>query len=163
MDKKDLNFLMIPGELSDPRVRKGLEGHNREREREIYEKAMSCESPLISTSTQNKTGGSLTAASDTPAATPPQKQDYRQAYRDKQDKLMQETQERNSKAAAFEKKQTEERRETDIRNRARDLSEQITYWKSDNAKISHDEQTISGQVNALQNELNTIDSKYWAR
>ncbi|MDD3182397.1 MAG: hypothetical protein PHD48_06310 [Alphaproteobacteria bacterium] len=155
MDKHDLNFLLIPGELADPKMRAGIDHQDAGREQAMYDRSFSCVMPT------DKTAAPLaktrTAA---PSSAAPSK-DYLKTYREKQ-RAGEEAARKNVEATQKIADDKEQRvKDTELRVRAKALGDQIRYWNGEHAKSNHDAQTIQGNISALQRDLSAIDGRYW--
>lgn len=166
MDKHDLNHMMIPGELADPRLRTGIGYRDEGREKAMYDRCLSCDVPATTTSTPTPArSGVASTAKDAASPSKEPTKNYMQAYREKQRQTEEDNRKRTESSTALQAKLTQERvqkeQDTQMRTRARSLTDQINYWKGEHAKSTHDEQTIAGNVSSLERELNCIDAKYW--
>lgn len=59
------------------------------------------------------------------------------------------------------KKANNEQQAADMRFRARELQNQIFWWKSQQGQGQYDDTTITTTIDALQNELNGIPPSFW--
>ena len=185
MSNDDMNFSLIPGELSAPNKRRGLGHRARENESAGYHKdafdVVDCgpsgaaphepgtksakpSSGAVSTtvgasaslpgkaptSSLGKTGGAAKVSGD----------NYRAEYMRKQ---------RENESVATGKSLTKEQamsrtdqqnREVAERSRARDLSDQLQYWKNQQFSNEHDQGAVTGNIAQIEQQLNSIDQKF---
>ncbi|MGE4351358.1 MAG: hypothetical protein AB7E52_04125 [Bdellovibrionales bacterium] len=176
MDAHQFNILMIPHDIADPKLRHGVGYDDKGREKAVYKAAFACDVVIApkpkTTLAQATHPSSSTAMSPTSGNQPSQaqtagaplaKQDYQEEYMQKKAQKEQEEKKRQAAEKKEEEKRQKEIAENNTRQRARYLQEQLDFWKSAAAKASHDEQTIMANIDALERELNSIDSKFWVR
>ena len=175
MDKENINSMLIPGELSAPNKRRGLGEFNRKKEAALYDS--DCAYDLLGgvEQTPGKTipqqsgteqttaphsaivaGSSESAAKNTPK--PAQGDDYTKTYQ----RRMTEQQRMSQSSAGATEARAQTQKETGLRNEARDLQDQLRYWKAQEGQGSHDSATVSGNISSIENRLHGIDGKYWS-
>jgi len=175
MDAHQLNVVMIPHDIADPKIRHRIGYDDKGYEKSVYnaafKDAFSCEMPpqkkatLADATHQQKSNTGQNAQQNVTSniAEKNSKEDYTEIFRQQQAAK----QEASQKKIDLEKKEEEKRqaeiKENNTRQRARYLQDQLDYWKSAAAKETHDEQTIMANIDTLERELNTIDSRFWVR
>jgi hypothetical protein len=177
MDKENLNGTLIPGELSAPNKRRGLGHYSRVKEASLYDsdcvydlKSGEEHAPASPSSTSSEedqaapqasfvvAGSSQSAAKGIGGAS--LKEDYTKSYQRRVLEQQKVAQSSAPEAAPTAKEQSN--REAVLRNEARDLGDQIRYWKNQEGSGNYDSTTISGNISSLESRLNGIDGKYWS-
>lgn len=170
IDKESMNSMMIPGELTDPKKRKGLGFRSSTKENAAFDKGLSVlvakdendieEQQSLTVKRPEPAMANSGSAESEDEASGSTKQDYRQAYLDKKRLLESEQLGKSSAAKLKQQKDVQEKQEIMQRSRARDLTGQISHWRRQEGLGEYDSGTIQGNISNLERELNSIDPKY---